>query len=72
MDAILKHIHCLGKQDLQIRGKSNERSNLSVFLNAQTEPDPIIREHMKWANQRASLESRLEGRIFLSNSSRGN
>ena len=47
MISILKLIHRLGKQNLAIRGKNDDRSNFNVFLNAQAEHDPILSKHIQ-------------------------
>ena len=44
---IAKLLHRFGKQNIAIRGKTDERSNFSVFLHAQAEHDPILGEHLK-------------------------
>ena len=43
---ILKPIHLLGKQNIAIRGKTDERSNFIVFLKARAEKDVILAEHL--------------------------
>ena len=43
---ILKLIHLLGKQNIAIRGKTDERSNFIVFLKALAEKDAILAEHL--------------------------
>ena len=45
--SILKLIHRLGKQNLAIRGKNDDRSNFNVFLNAQAEQDRILSKHIQ-------------------------
>ena len=43
---ILKLRHRLGKHNLAIRGKKDERSNFNIFLNAQGEHNQVLREHL--------------------------
>jgi len=50
---IMKMLHRMGKQNVAIRGHTDERSNFTVFLNAQAEFDKILAAHLtKVANKK--------------------
>ena len=57
---ILKLIHLLGKQNIAIRGKTDERSNFIVFLKALAEKDAILAEHLNSIKARKEAEKAVE------------
>ena len=63
---ILKLIHRLGKQNIAIRGKSDERSNFNVFLNAQAEHDTILAEHLRSAAFRKKITAKQVRGTYIS------
>ena len=60
---ILKLIHRLGKQNLAIRGKTDERSNFHVFLN---EHDDILSQHLKSASFRKTTTGKQVRGTYIS------
>jgi len=69
---IMKMLHRMGKQNVAIRGHTDERSNFTVFLNAQAEFDKILAAHLtKVANKKKNiLEREYKVHMFLTASRR--
>ena len=58
----MKMLHRMGKQNVAIRGHTDERSNFTVFLNAQAEFYKILAAHLtKVANKKKHTGKRVQG-----------